>query len=175
MDLNELNEGLRASGLNPIFIGFEEKDQPEGDVVNRCPQCGKPNQFGELCPVCVDRKKIGQRNEAALRILGDIIKKQKGKVMCQTCGQKTRTKGDDGFCSKCIEENKPLLKTATVSGRCYDDGFIIALEDALKQFGLSVTSHPSWDGSDELGLIISNRPLSQDEIKAEQEATEQRD
>jgi methionyl-tRNA synthetase len=38
--------------------GTQMDQQPENDIINQCPQCGKPNQFGELCPVCADRKRI---------------------------------------------------------------------------------------------------------------------
>lgn len=87
-----------------------------------------------------------------------------------------RTLSDKGFnpVKEAIEFGQPLIK-AIVSGRCYDDGFICSLEDALKQFGLSVTSHPSWDGADEVGLIISNRKLTEADLKEEQAEIEEYD
>lgn len=35
----------------------------ENDITNRCPGCGKGNQWGELCPQCADRKTIARNQQ----------------------------------------------------------------------------------------------------------------
>lgn len=44
------------------------------------------------------------------------------------------------------------------------------LEEALKPFGLIVTEHPAFEGSDQFGFIISDRPLTDEELQEASEA-----
>ena len=38
------------------------------------------------------------------------------------------------------------------------------LKSVLSQFGLSVIDNPMTEGSDAIGVLISNRPLTEDEL-----------
>jgi hypothetical protein len=55
----------------------------------------------------------------------------------------------------------PKAKTAVVSADWRDlDGLIGSLRLALKEFGLEMVDHPDYEGTDMLGFIISDQPLT---------------
>jgi hypothetical protein len=54
--------GGRVEGFNvvpPAEKPHEEAEAPDvDDTVHCCPDCEKPNQFGELCPACIEDRRL---------------------------------------------------------------------------------------------------------------------
>ena len=73
----------------------------------------------------------------------------------------------EDFLSKQPEE-PAALKTAVVSADWKDiEGLATSYNEALTEFGISVIDHPDFEGSDTYAFILSNRPLTAEEVKAE--------
>jgi hypothetical protein len=45
------------------------------------------------------------------------------------------------------------------------EGLAQGFTEALASLGISVIPHPDYEGSDMYGFILSNRPLTEDEVK----------
>ena len=46
------------------IVAVESEDPEIDDAVHCCPDCERPNQFGELCPSCVRDREV-ERSESA--------------------------------------------------------------------------------------------------------------
>jgi len=51
---------MRMNGMSPGGLPIEETDEEPviDDSVKYCPDCERPNQFGELCASCLEDRRL---------------------------------------------------------------------------------------------------------------------
>jgi hypothetical protein len=89
----------------------------------------------------------------------------KGLMACD-CGKLVKPKHPsvgDVICNECIE--KRTLITQTVAADWKDiESLLTQMKRALKVLGVEMIDHPDFNGSDMYGFILSNRPLTENEV-----------